>query len=99
MLRGAIELICRLGKAQLEMGIAGHVAEIGVHHGRSFILLALLARAGEKAVAIDVFEQQELNVDRSGRGDLAQLRENVARFADEFALVVQVGDFDPHRRR
>jgi hypothetical protein len=92
LLRGAIELICRLGKVQLEMGIAGHVAEIGVHHGRSFILLALLARAGEKAVAIDVFEQQELNVDRSGRGDLAQLRENVARFADESALVVQVGD-------
>ena len=59
MSRGAIELICRLGEAQREMGLAGHIAEIGVHHGRSFILLALLARASEKAVAIDVFEQQK----------------------------------------
>ncbi|WP_257954027.1 hypothetical protein [Nocardioides sp. B-3] len=34
------------------------MAEIGVHHGRSFLLLANGLAAGEPAVAPDVFEHR-----------------------------------------
>lgn len=92
LLPGAIDMICRAGQAQAAAGIQGHVAEIGIHHGRLFILLALLARPEEKAVAIDLFQQQELNKDRSGRGNLARFRANMSRYAATSALVVHEGD-------
>jgi Methyltransferase domain len=85
-------MICRIGRAQLEFGVKGHITEIGIHHGRLFILLALLARTDEKKVAIDLFEHQELNAENSGAGDLALFRENVQRFADPTAMVVYQGD-------
>jgi methyltransferase family protein len=37
--------------------IRGHVGEIGVYHGKLFILLALLRRSGEHAVAVDLFDE------------------------------------------
>jgi hypothetical protein len=92
LLTGAIDLIRRLAEFQVAAGITGNIAEIGVHHGRLFILLALLARPGEKAVAIDLFENQELNIDKSGSGDLAHFRENVARYADPAAVIIHSGD-------
>lgn len=64
-------LTWQIGVWQTRRGITGDIAEIGVHHGRFFLLLALLRHAGERAVAIDVFGQQHLNVDRSGEGDRA----------------------------
>ena len=73
------------------MGIAGGVAEIGVHHGKLFILLYLLSHAPEKAVAIDVFEDQHLNVDSSGHGDLGKFRSNIERHADSRRLIVHKG--------
>jgi hypothetical protein len=45
------------------------VAEIGIHHGKLFILLALLRRHGEGALAVDLFEDQGRNIDGSGYGD------------------------------
>lgn len=74
------------------MGIAGGVAEIGVHHGKLFILLYLLGENGESAVAIDLFSHQELNIDRSGQGDLEVLKQNLRRHADVSRLVVHEGD-------
>lgn len=50
------------------MKIEGSLIEIGVHHGRFFLALDQLRRDGEPAVAIDVFEDQELNIDQSGKG-------------------------------
>jgi hypothetical protein len=55
--------------------------EIGVHHGRLFIILALCCRPTECAVAVDLFEDQHLNVDHSGEGDRGILEANLARFA------------------
>ncbi len=89
---GAVEMIVALAKAQLVLGIAGHVAEIGVHRGRLFILLSLLRRAGEKAVAIDLFDLQHLNVDKSGEGDRAKLMANLARHADTKDVFIHQGD-------
>jgi SAM-dependent methyltransferase len=66
-------------EVQKQLGIDGAVGEIGVHHGRLFILLMLLRRAGEKAVAMDVFDLQEFNTDFSGLGNLEAFLANIDR--------------------
>lgn len=54
-------------------GDSGSLLEIGVHHGRSAILMALMTRAGEQAVFLDRFD---------GRGaDLAAFRRNLRVWA------------------
>jgi hypothetical protein len=84
--------IANLADEQRRLGVAGGTAEIGVHHGKLFILLYLLSRPPEKAVAIDLFENQHLNVDSSGKGDLAAFRANLERHADSQRLVLHQGD-------
>lgn len=69
-----VETLRNLAQAQ-EHG--GHVAEIGIHHGQTFILLALLCGEGERAVGFDLFENQSENVDSSGLGDRDQLDHNL----------------------
>jgi len=75
------EFAVRVDAVQRQGGVAGHVAEIGVHHGKLFILLMLLRRPGERGVAVDVFEQVQGNVDGSGKGDEAVFRRNLRRHA------------------
>lgn len=65
---------------QLEANVRGSVGEIGVHHGKLFILLALGRRAGEAAFAIDVFGDQHLNRDDSGSGDREIFLTNARRW-------------------
>ncbi|MFO1068845.1 MAG: class I SAM-dependent methyltransferase [Geminicoccaceae bacterium] len=62
------EIMATLLNAQVAGGLGGAVAEIGVHHGKSFILLAL-GNGTNGAYAIDIFGQQDLNIDKSGSGD------------------------------
>jgi hypothetical protein len=50
-------------------GIEGDVFEIGVHHGKSAILLARSLREGERIGVCDIFEDQGQNRDASGKGD------------------------------
>ncbi len=69
-----VETLRDLAAAQDE---GGHVAEIGIHHGQTFILLALLCGEGERAVGFDLFEMQSENVDSSGLGDRDQLEHNL----------------------
>ncbi len=69
--------IVKLAKAQT---ITGGCAEIGVHHGRLFILLHLLTTG--PSVAIDLFESQDENTDGSGCGSSTALLRNVARFGE-----------------
>lgn len=65
-----------------ERGITGSILEIGVHHGKFFIPLALLSDPKrERCVAIDVFGKQDLNIDRSGAGAQAPFRANLAKYA------------------
>ena len=73
--------IAELSRLQLEADVHGGVGEIGVHMGRLFILLKLLARPAERAVAIDVFQDQHLNTDGSGEGDEHTFRANVEFWA------------------
>ena len=65
---------------QAKKRVSGHVAEIGVLHGRYFIGLALLLNQGERAFAVDVFDLQEFNLDNSGEGDLEQFTKNMKTF-------------------
>ncbi len=76
-------LIAAVGQWQNTTGIAGTVGEIGVHHGRLFILLALLRKPGERAFAIDLFDDQQFNLDQSGQGDETAFRNNLVRFGVE----------------
>ncbi|MDP9089318.1 MAG: class I SAM-dependent methyltransferase [Pseudomonadota bacterium] len=71
--------IGELARLQQESGISGASTEIGVHHGKLFILLHL-AGSQQKDLAIDVFDDQHLNTDRSGRGDRRRFIDNVIRW-------------------
>jgi len=82
------EVVATVLRHQLATDVRGDVAEIGVHHGKSFLLLANGVRPDERAVALDVFEDQARNVDDSGRGDRDVLERNVAQWAAESDVVV-----------
>ena len=69
--------IADLANLQTELGILGSLGEIGVHMGKLFILLRLSAQAGEKCFAIDVFNDQHLNVDFSGAASREAFLRNV----------------------
>lgn len=61
--------LCELiDRHQAARGVIGGVAEIGVHHGLFYMLLNSLCDAGQKSYAIDIFEEQDLNIDSSGKG-------------------------------
>jgi hypothetical protein len=89
---GAPEAIVALSREQRREGVKGGVAEIGVHHGKLFILLYLLTDTADAAVAIDIFSAQHLNVDHSGAGNLEIFKSNLRRHADTTRLVVHEGD-------
>lgn len=57
--------------------VHGNVAEFGVHHGLFLFLLNILRNDDEECFAIDVFDDQHLNVDNSGRGSLAVFRSHI----------------------
>jgi hypothetical protein len=77
--RESAEVICHLAVSQVESGLRGGVGEIGIHHGKLFLLLYLSLQDGERAFALDVFEEQQLNVDASGLGDRAIFLRNLAK--------------------
>jgi len=85
-------VIDALNSAQRAKQISGAVAEIGVHHGKLFIGLSLLQRGGEKSVAIDIFGDQELNIDGSGHGNLEKFINNVKLWSSMDNVVVHQGD-------
>jgi hypothetical protein len=79
--RPVFDVVRALGEEQERLGIEGHIAEIGVHHGRLFLGLHLARRPGERSAAIDLYDKQTLNVDKSGSGDRATLERNLDRHA------------------
>jgi hypothetical protein len=87
-----LEILAVLDEAQRSKNVSGAVVEIGVHHGRLFIGLKLLQDVDQYSVAIDVFGDQELNVDQSGKGDLAIFRRNVQRWSSLDAVAIHQGD-------
>lgn len=60
---------------------AGHIGEIGVHHGKSFVHISRLCRRTELALAVDCFHLQQHNRSQSGHGSkdilLRNLRDSI----------------------
>ncbi|MCA8013620.1 class I SAM-dependent methyltransferase [Burkholderia vietnamiensis] len=81
-------IIAHLSAHQLRLGLSGNVAEIGVHHGKLFILLANLIAPDEVAYAVDIFDDQHKNIDRSGKGDRVIFEDNVRKYAPHANVVV-----------
>jgi hypothetical protein len=85
---GSISVIWSLAELQDYFGVTGDVAEIGVHHGRLFIMLCLAMSRGERAYAVDMFgDPPGVNQD-----DHDQFLANLARFQiqpEHFDLAVQ----------
>ncbi|MEU0495638.1 class I SAM-dependent methyltransferase [Mycobacterium sp. NPDC006124] len=89
---GNLPVLAALDDMQREREVKGAIAEIGVHHGRLFIALHLLQRGSGTSVAIDLFGDQELNTDNSGKGDLGKFADNVALWSTMDGLVLHQGD-------
>ena len=86
------EFIATLSGIQTDESYNGAVGEIGVHHGVLFLVLLLAATPTERAFAIDVFEQQHLNVDQSGRGDREIFLANIRQWrgqCDDISIIAR----------
>jgi hypothetical protein len=79
------ELIAALLSYQNENKIAGHLCEVGVHHGRLFLMLALARRAGDRALAIDLFEDDAVNANSQHGGRDRALFANAHRLGIELS--------------
>lgn len=72
--------LLRLHEIQEGLKVRGGIVEIGVHHGRFFMPLNGMVAEGEgTSYAIDIFEDQMLNIDRSGSGNKTKFEENLQR--------------------
>lgn len=91
---GVFLLMEALSAYQQKAGICGALTEIGVHHGQFFVYMLMLMRRAERAVAIDLFEDQHLNMDQSGRGDRQVFTDNIRRFTPKQAerVAIRAGD-------
>ncbi|HEY7167235.1 MAG TPA: class I SAM-dependent methyltransferase [Candidatus Binatia bacterium] len=83
----AVRSTAELGRIQKKLGINGPISEIGVHHGRFFILLHLLTEPPEISAAWDLFEWQHENEDGSGRGDRTAFRHNLLRHGCDLSRI------------
>ena len=79
-------LIAALLSYQDQNNLKGNLCEIGVHHGRLFLMLALARRAEERALAIDLFEDDAINTDTQHAG------RDRALFANAQRLRIQLSD-------
>lgn len=84
-----------LAEEQTRLGIRGDLVEIGVHHGKSFLVLANSLASGEKIFAIDVFEDQHKNLDQSGHGNRDTFLNNINAHAPGTPLeIIQESSLD-----
>jgi hypothetical protein len=74
---GVFPVLAAVNAYQREQGLTGDVGEIGVHHGKFFIALHNCLGGDEMSVAIDIFDDQRLNVDHSGSANLASFIANM----------------------
>jgi cephalosporin hydroxylase len=77
---GLLRYIKLVDQIQLDAGIDGQAAEIGVFHGKFLIALASLLAPAGKMTALDVFDDQSKNIDGAGEGSLEKIKENVAAY-------------------
>jgi hypothetical protein len=74
-------LFLALDRFQKANGVTGNLFELGVHHGRSAVLIALMAAPDEQSVFLDLFGRQAENIDFSGLGNREIFEANLATWA------------------
>jgi Methyltransferase domain len=82
------EMFHAITHTQNQHSLTGSMVEIGLHHGKSFIALCLALKDTEKAYGVDLFENQALNRDLSGKGSRTHVEANLARFGIDLSSVV-----------
>jgi hypothetical protein len=67
--------------------IRGDIAEIGVHHGKLFFLMASILRSDERCIGVDLFDEQDKNIDGSGGGcsSIAMFNQNLVSYFPDLA--------------
>lgn len=80
----AAQLYLTMGSIQRALEVRGPVCEIGVHHGRTFVLLHLLTKVDELSVAYDLYELQDPAI---GTERKRRLVANVAQHGGEMTTV------------
>lgn len=88
--------VIALSELHKKSDLNGPVAEIGVHHGKFFLLLLFLTSPDEKGLAIDLFDRQEENIDNSGKGDKEILTEHLSKLGEvgKRAVIVQANSLE-----
>lgn len=86
-----LELYEFFDTVQKELNLQGGAAEIGVHQGKSFIPLVLL-KNDEMNLAIDVFEEQQFNIDHSGHGNFEIFKSNLNQYAPNAKVLIVKSD-------
>ena len=88
-----IEVFIHVDDFQRAHGVRGSLVEIGIHHGRTLLLLGLLRNEGERVVGIDLFEDaQEQNLDFSGSGSYVAFQDNAKRHAPGVDFTIVAGN-------
>jgi hypothetical protein len=84
----AAMLFAWIDDIQKRNGVAGDVFEIGVHHGKSAVLLGAMIQPEREILGVcDVFGDQLQNVSRSGSGDRGIFERNMkTSFHDSLAV-------------
>jgi hypothetical protein len=89
---GAARLFGWIDFIQKREGIKGNLFEIGVHYGKSTVLVAFMTDSlVEKLAVCDVFDLFEKNVSASGKGNKSKFLENLRRYVGsaEFLTVYE----------
>jgi hypothetical protein len=76
-------LFAWIDEIQKQNGVPGNIFEIGVHHGRSAVLLGSMLGAQETLGVCDLFGEQSGNVSKSGSGDRDVFENNMKTFLGE----------------
>lgn len=85
-----VEFINLIDNVQRCHDALGGVAEIGVHHGKFFLMLEQFVDQNYTSYAIDVFDDQHLNIDQSGYGSLEIFNQNVEKYRSQNGGKIEV---------
>ncbi|GAA0597297.1 hypothetical protein GCM10009416_39450 [Craurococcus roseus] len=88
----ALLLTLALHRQQRAAGLAGGVAEIGVYHGRFFLLLALCCEGAERALGVDLFDRLSPGREAAVRGDREAFEGHLATWGVADRTVVRQQD-------
>ncbi len=77
----AARIFYYLNSIQKKENISGNIFEIGVHHGKSSLLLGMFIDPdNNKLIVNDIFDQQEHNISKSGFGSEQIFKKNFKKF-------------------